>query len=125
MHANRKKMLLHTITIAHALNCGAHIRVGLLLTALGRHRRYAELWCMAIGTVTASYIAFYALKLVYWSYKLRDISQGQDETALWIPQLPFAAGAALLAICFADNLIALITTGSDNIRPSADGPSVE
>ena len=80
---------------------------------------------MAVGTVTAGYVAFYAVKLVAWSYKLTDISQGQDETVLWLPQLPFAAGAVLLAICFADNLATLLLAGQDNIRPSTDGPPVD
>lgn len=113
------------LAFAHALNGGAHIRVNLFLTALGARRWLGEAWCMAIGSVTAAYIAVYAVKLVYWSYKLNDISQGQDETALWIVQLPFMAGAVLLAICFADNLVVLLATGRDNIRPSADGPPVE
>src|SRR5690606_8446528 len=32
------------LAFAHALNRGAHIRVGVLLNALGRHRRWAEIW---------------------------------------------------------------------------------
>ncbi len=113
------------LAFASALNGGAHIRVSLMLTALGPRRRLGEFWCMAIGTATSAYIAFYAVKLVYWSYKLNDISQGQDETALWIPQVPFAAGAVLLAVCFADNLVTMIVAGHDNIRPAADSTPVE
>jgi len=113
------------LAFAHALNRGAHIRVNLLLTALGPRRRLGEIWCMAIGTATAAYIAFYAIRLVYWSRLLNDISQGQDETLLWLPQLPFAAGAVLLAIAFADNLVTLLATGQDNIRPATDGAPVE
>lgn len=100
---------------AHTLNRGAHIRVNLFITALGRHRFWGELWCMAIGTAASAYLAFYAVKLVYWSRKLNDISQGQDATPLWLVQLPVAFGALLLALCFADNLITLIRTGRDNI----------
>ncbi|HCL66075.1 MAG TPA: ABC transporter substrate-binding protein [Rhizobium sp.] len=103
------------LAFAHALNHGAHIRVNLLLTALGRNRFWGELWCLLIATAGSTYVAWYAVKLVYWSRKLGDISQGQDETMLWIVQLPMAAGAILLAICFADNLLTLIITGTDNI----------
>ncbi|MCO5057809.1 MAG: TRAP transporter small permease [Rhizobiaceae bacterium] len=101
---------------AYALNRGAHIRVNLFLTALGRHRFWGELWCMAIGLATTSYLAWYAVKAVYWSRKLNDISQGQDATPLWIPQLPMAFGAILLAVCFADNLLTLLVVRRDNIR---------
>jgi TRAP-type C4-dicarboxylate transport system permease small subunit len=113
------------LAFAHALNRGAHIRVNLLLTALGPRRRWGEIWCMALGTAISAYVAFYAVKLVYWSRLLNDISQGQDETLLWIPQTPFAAGAVLLAVAFADNLITLLATGQDNIRPATDGAPVE
>ncbi|PTW51463.1 TRAP transporter small permease [Rhodovulum kholense] len=101
---------------AHALDRGAHIRVGLLLTALGRHRRWAEIWAMAVGAVTATFFARYAVKGTYWSWKLGDVSQGLDRTPLWVPQLSMAAGTVLLAICFWDHLIRLIATGDDGIR---------
>ena len=104
------------LAFAHALNRGAHIRVNLMLTALGRHRFWGELWAMTIGTAAASYLARYAVKTVYWSWKLHDVSQGQDATPLWIVQIPMAFGAVLLAVAFFDNFITLIATRHDNIR---------
>lgn len=104
------------LAFAAALNRGAHIRVGLFLTALGSRRRWGEIWCFAVGTAASTFLAWYATNLVYWSIKLNDISQGQDETALWIPQLPVAFGAWLLALAFLDNLVAILLTGRDNIR---------
>jgi hypothetical protein len=80
---------------------------------------------MAVGSVVSAYVAFYAVKLVYWSRLLDDISQGQDEMRLWLVQVPFAAGAVLLAVCFTDNLVMLLATGRDNIRPAGDGAPVE
>ena len=91
--------------LAHTLNRGAHIRVALLLTRLGRWRRLGELWCVAIGTALAWYFAFYAVKAVRVSYRLNDISQGQDATPLWIPQLAMAFGTTLLAIALLDRLL--------------------
>lgn len=111
---------------ASALNHGAHIRVGLLLNALGERRFWAELWCLVIATAASCYLAWYAVRAVMWSLKLRDISQGQDATPLWIPQTPMAAGAVLLAICFIDNLVTLILTRRDNIRSGVfDKPAAE
>jgi TRAP-type C4-dicarboxylate transport system permease small subunit len=103
------------LAFAHALNRGAHIRVNLLLSALGERRFWGELWCLIVGSTATSYLAWYAVKTVYWSWKLHDVSQGQDVTPLWIPQLPMAFGAVLLAVCFVDNLIMLIATRRDNI----------
>ncbi|MBB4302523.1 TRAP-type C4-dicarboxylate transport system permease small subunit [Rhodobium orientis] len=100
---------------AYALNHGAHIRVSILLNALGKHRRWLEIWCFAIGAATASYFAWFAVRGTYWSHKLNDISQGLDATPVWIPQLSMAAGTVLLAVAFWDHLIRLILTGQHGI----------
>lgn len=104
------------LAFAHTLNRGAHIRVGLLLNALGPRRFWGELWCLAVASIASTYLAWYAVKMVYWSFRLNDVSQGQDVTPLWIAQTPMAAGAAMLAVCFIDNLVALLIRGRDNIR---------
>lgn len=104
------------LAFAYALNSGSHIRVNLLLKSLGQRRFYAELWCMAVGTAIAVYIAWFSVRMISWSLKFGDTSQGQDATPLWIVQLPVAIGAIILAICFLDNLLALIFKGRDNIK---------
>jgi TRAP-type C4-dicarboxylate transport system permease small subunit len=98
--------------LAHTLNRGAHIRVALLLTGLGRWRRAAELWCFGIGAALGCYFAFYAIKAVRISYQLNDISQGQDATPLWIPQLAMALGTTLLALALVDRLVQIACGGS-------------
>ena len=100
---------------AYALNHGAHIRVSIALNAMGTWRRWGEIWCFGIGAVLATYFSYYAIKATYWSRLLNDISQGQDATPIWIPQLSMAAGSILLAICFWDNLIRLIFVGQHNM----------
>lgn len=109
------------LAFAYTLNHGAHIRVSIVLNALGRWRRWGDIWCFLIGSLLSSYFAWYAVRTTYWSRVLNDISQGQDATPLWIPQLAMAVGAVVLAICFWDNLIRLICTGSASIRSAADG----
>jgi TRAP-type C4-dicarboxylate transport system permease small subunit len=100
---------------AHALNRGAHIRVSLMLTALGMRRFWGELWCLLIGSAATLYLAWYAVKLVRVSRKLGDLSQGQDAMPLWIVQLPVAAGSCLLALAFLDNLATLLLTRRTNM----------
>jgi TRAP-type C4-dicarboxylate transport system permease small subunit len=104
------------LAFAHALNRGAHIRVSLLLAALGRHARWLEVWCFGIGAALAWFLARYAIKAVYWSWKLKDVSQGQDATPLWIPQLAMATGAVLLAIALTDHLLRVLFTGDAGIK---------
>lgn len=101
---------------AYALNHGAHIRVSLVLTALGRHRRWGEIWCFCIGTAIASWFAWYAVRGTHVSWRWHELSQGLDATPIWIPQLSMAAGAVLLAVAFWDHLLRLVFTGRHGIR---------
>ena len=101
---------------AHALNRGAHIRVSLLLQVVGGYRRWVEIWCFAIGAALAWYMARYAVKGAYWSWKLHDISQGQDATPIWIPQLAMVIGSILFAIALTDHLVNLIFFGDHRIE---------
>ncbi|MEE9335297.1 MAG: TRAP transporter small permease [Granulosicoccaceae bacterium] len=101
---------------AYALNHGAHIRVSILLNAMGSKRWWGEIWCFSIGAALSTYFAYYAIKATYWSKQLNDISQGQDATPIWIPQLSMCIGSVLLAICFWDNLCRLIFTGNHAIQ---------
>ncbi len=112
---------------AYALNHGAHIRVSIVLNALSAGRRWLETWCFLIGGAAATYLAYYAVKNTHLSWKLNDISQGQDATPMWIPQLPMAAGAILLAICFWDHFVQLLFKGTHGIQASTvdDGPAAE
>ena len=104
---------------AYALNHGAHIRVSLLLHALGEKRFWGELWCFAIGTAASTYFAWYAVRGAWWSWKLNDISQGLDATPVWIPQISMVAGTVLLAIAFWDHLVRLVFTGAHGITTDA------
>jgi TRAP-type C4-dicarboxylate transport system permease small subunit len=107
------------LAFAHALNRGAHIRVNLLLNALGRHRRWAEVWCLAVGSFLGIWFAWHAASAVRVSRMLGDVSQGQDATPLWIPQLGMAIGSAIFAIALVDHLWRAIRHGDPGIRDSS------
>ena len=94
--------------LAYALNHGAHIRVSLLLTKMGRFRRWGEIWCYGVAAVTATFFARYAMKANYWSEKLNDVSQGQDATPIWIPQIAMSVGTILLAVALWDHLVRIL-----------------
>ncbi len=104
------------LAFASALNKGAHIRVSIVLNALGaRAKRLLEIWCFGIGTAIAWYFVWYGQRFVYWSWKFNDISQGQDKTPLWIPQSVMLLGAVIFAIALTDSLISLIVKGEHRI----------
>lgn len=104
------------LALPYTLNRNGHIRVELMLGALGRHRGWGELWCLGIGAGLASYFAWYSVRGLRTSIRFGDISQGQDATPLWIPQMAMVVGTVLLAICLWDNLLTRLATGRDNIR---------
>ncbi len=97
---------------AYALNNGSHIRVNLLLGIMGRYRRLGEIWCFAIAAALAIYWARYAIKTVLWSRILNDVSQGQDATPLWIPQMSMAIGSVIFAVALVDNLVSVVFAGT-------------
>ena len=115
------------LAFAHALNRGAHIRVSIVLNALpSGPKRLLEIWCFGIGAAVMWYFTFYASKFVYWSWKFNDISQGQDRTALWIPQSVMLLGAVIFAIALTDHLIHLIFRGDHRIdREMVEGTAGE
>jgi len=105
------------LAFANALNRGSHIRVSILLnTVPDKFRRVLEIWCFGIGTAVMWYFVWYAYRFVYWSWKFNDISQGQDQTPLWMPQSVMLFGAAVLAIALTDHLLHVIFRGDHRIQ---------
>ncbi|MGB1239471.1 MAG: TRAP transporter small permease [Pseudomonadales bacterium] len=94
--------------LSYALHNNSHIRVSLFLNMSKRYRLALELWCHVIATALAYYFCYYAFKMTYWSHKFHDVSQGQDATPLWIPQLVSGIGTVILALVLSERLILLI-----------------
>jgi len=105
--------------LSYAFTKGAHIRVGIVLNSLGRYRRIGETWCFGVATALTSYLAFYCIKGIYWSYKLHDVSQGQDAMDLWIVQLPVGIGSVIFAITLLDYFVCLLLYGLEGIGKDA------
>ena len=114
------------LAFANALNCGAHIRVSILLNAVSPFwNRIINTACFIVGTAIAWYFVYYATRFTYWSWKFHEVSQGQDATALWIPQSAMVVGSVILAIALTDNLIHLLIYGEDRVTKSEIGTSAE
>ncbi|MGE0356295.1 MAG: TRAP transporter small permease [Burkholderiales bacterium] len=97
------------LALAHTLRRGEHIRVTLFLQRSGPRVNHAlELWSHAAGAFFSAVFAYYSVRLAWQSYTFNDISQGNDATPLWIPQIGMAAGAIVLAVAMADELVLLL-----------------
>ena len=90
------------LAMAYTLNQDGHIRVKMLLSKLGKNRKWGERWCYGIGSLLAVYFFYYASRGAHFSYILNDISQQDDALPMWIPQMVMVIGTFILAIAFLD-----------------------
>jgi TRAP-type C4-dicarboxylate transport system permease small subunit len=112
------------LALAQTLRRGEHIRVTLVLDHVGpRARRALEVACLAAGTALAALLAWFSVRLAWQSHAFNDISTANDATPLWIPQIPMAAGALLLAVAFAEALVRALLGKPAPPPAGADEPS--
>jgi TRAP-type C4-dicarboxylate transport system permease small subunit len=98
--------------LAHTFKSGEMIRVGLLIDRIqGRARRPFEIFSLLIGLGFVGFFAWHAAQLTYDSYRFNDMAQGVLAVPLWIPQLGYATGLAILFIAFVDEFVHVIRGG--------------
>ena len=96
--------------LAHTFKRGDMIRVGLLMEKLhGRKRQAAEIFALSVAVGFVIYLARHAAQMTYDSYRFNDMAQGVVAVPLWIPQLGFSGGLAILAIALIDELVNVIS----------------
>lgn len=83
--------------LAHTFRHGDFVRVGLLIESLSpARRRWAELMALAIAALFTGYLLVSVALYVYNGWLYQEMSNGLLVVAMWIPQLSFLIGAALL-----------------------------
>ena len=94
------------LALAHTFKSGEMIRVGLLTDRLtGRSKWLAEMFALVMGALFIGFFAWHAVLLAYTSWKINDMSTGVLIVPLWIPQLGFTTGLAILWIALVDELV--------------------
>jgi TRAP-type C4-dicarboxylate transport system permease small subunit len=89
------------------------IRVGLLIDRFeGRARQLIEIVALVLGTGFIGFFAWHAARLTYDSWRFNDLAQGVLAVPLWIPQLGYSGGLAILLIAFIDELIHVLRGGA-------------
>jgi TRAP-type C4-dicarboxylate transport system permease small subunit len=92
--------------LAHTFRHGEMIRVGLMIDRLeGRVKHAVEIAVLLVGTGFTGFFAWHAAVMTWQSYLFHDMSQGVIAIPLWIPQLGYSGGLAILFIAFVDELI--------------------
>tara|TARA_B110000259_G_scaffold188136_1_gene245159 strand:+ start:2037 stop:2621 length:585 start_codon:yes stop_codon:yes gene_type:complete len=102
--------------MAYTLNQDGHIRVKMLLSKLGKYRKWGERWCYGMGSLISIYYFYYAARGAHFSYILNDISQQDDAWPIWIPQMAMVIGTLILAIAFVDRLYQVIFFDYDELE---------
>ena len=93
------------LALAGTLKAGAHIRVTLVLAALGeRARRYVELWAFGFAAAAAGYMTGHLANFAWVSFRFHEVSPGVIRVPLVYPQAAMAIGALILTIALVDEL---------------------
>ena len=109
------------LALAGTLKAGAHIRVTMLLGAVGEDRRhYIEIWAFGFAAAAAAYITWNLAYFSWISFKFNEISSGVVRVPLGYPQAAMAIGALLLTVALIDELVVVITRGRPSFRAAED-----
>jgi TRAP-type C4-dicarboxylate transport system permease small subunit len=103
------------LALAPALKAGAHIRVGMLLSALGPNARRAfETGAFAAALAFTAYATWRMALLAIDAWSFNEVSHGLVPVPLAYPQAAMVLGLAVFTVALLDELIVVLTAG----RPS-------
>ena len=92
--------------LAYTFYDKAHIRITLFIEKIeSKKRRFAEIWCLSVGSFFSGLMAYYFIKMVIISVKFEERSEGADEILIWIPQSSLAIGSFVFFICVFHHLV--------------------
>ena len=91
--------------MAHSFKNGDFVRMTLLLEKLGAPlRRRFEITSLAMAALGIGYLAWWAARYTWESYRFNDIANNMVAIPMWIPQMSFVLGAALFLLAVLDEL---------------------
>ena len=98
--------------MAYSFRNGDFVRVTLLLesVSLGTRRRL-EVFSLAVAAVAIGYLGYWAARFTYESWEFNDIAGNMVAIPIWIPQLSFVVGAAILVIAVIDECVTVVRGG--------------
>ena len=95
--------------LAHTFRSGEMIRVGLLIDRFkGRKRQAMETVALIVGIVFVGYFAWHAYTFTYYSWLTKEVATGVVPLPMWIPQLGYCGGLAILTIAMIDELVRVL-----------------
>lgn len=95
--------------MAYSFRNGDFVRVTLLLESVSPAlRRWLEIASLAIASVAITYLAYWAARFTYDSWRFNDIAGNMVAIPIWIPQLSFVVGSAVLVIAVVDECVTVL-----------------
>jgi TRAP-type C4-dicarboxylate transport system permease small subunit len=109
------------LALASTLKRGAHIRVTMLLSALGpRGRRLLELWAFAASAAFVAFATWSVVRLAFDSLRFDEISYGLVAIPLAIPQIAMAIGLFALLVALVDEFFLVWNNGRSSFSAGED-----
>lgn len=109
------------LALAGTLKAGAHIRVTMLLAALGEDKRhFIELWAFGATAAFAAFMTWNIGRFAWVSYRFNEVSSGLIPVPLAIPQAAMTAGILILTIALIDEFFIVLRHGHPSFRGSED-----
>jgi TRAP-type C4-dicarboxylate transport system permease small subunit len=94
------------LPLAAVFKRGELVRMGIVIDRFpDRVARWVELLALTLCAVFAIYLAYSLGNLAYESWMFNDRGQGLLPLPLWIPQVPVAFGAFVLAVALVDEWV--------------------
>lgn len=99
-------------TMAHAFKHGDFVRVTLLTARAGPvWKRRLELAALVVAVVAVGYLAWWACRFTYDSWRFKEVANGLLPMPIWIPQMSFAIGSVLMWVAVIDELVTVAKGG--------------
>jgi len=95
--------------MAYSFRNGDFVRVTLLLESVSPAvRRWLEIASLAIASVAIAYLGWWAARFTYDSWRFNDIAGNMVAIPIWIPQMSFVVGSAILVIAVVDECVTVL-----------------
>ena len=95
--------------MAYSFRNGDFVRVTLLLESVTPAvRRWLEIVSLAIASVAIAYLGWWAARFTYDSWRFNDIAGNMVAIPIWIPQMSFVVGSAILVIAVVDECVGVL-----------------
>ena len=98
--------------MAYSFRNGDFVRVTLVLESVSAPvRRWLELISLSVAAVAIGYLGYWVARFTWESYEFNDIAGNMVAIPIWIPQMSFVIGSAILVIAVLDECVCVFRGG--------------